>query len=86
MNPLIGIIFDIVNAPAKADPLYLDPGSGSFLIQLIIASALGAALVLRTSWGRIKSFFKREDVEAPEDELSSQGEAESEDEAAFKDE
>jgi hypothetical protein len=80
MNPLIGIVLDIVSSPAKADPLYLDPGSGSFLIQLIIASALGAALVLRTSWGRIKSFFKREDTETPEDGV------ESEDEAAFKDE
>ena len=41
------------------DDLYLDPGSGSFLIQLIIASLLGAAFVLRTSWSRIKSFFKK---------------------------
>jgi len=80
MNPLIGILFDIVSSPEKIDPLYLDPGSGSFLIQLIIASALGAALIIRTSWGRIKSFFKRGDVETPEDEFSSKGEAESEDE------
>lgn len=41
------------------DDLYLDPGSGSFIIQLIIASLLGAALVFRTSWSKIKSFFKR---------------------------
>ncbi len=50
------------------DDLYLDPGSGSFLIQLIIASLLGAAFVLRTSWSRIKSFFNRSNNE-PEDEL-----------------
>jgi hypothetical protein len=42
----------------RNDP-YLDPGSGSFLIQLVIASLLGAAFVLRTSWSKIKSFFKR---------------------------
>ena len=41
------------------DNPYLDPGSGSFIIQLIIASLLGAALVFRTSWSKIKSFFKR---------------------------
>jgi hypothetical protein len=84
MNSLIEIALDIVGSPEKMDPLYLDPGSGSFLIQLVIASALGAALVLRTSWGRIKSFFKRDQAENPEDETASLVETESEDEAASK--
>jgi hypothetical protein len=74
MNPLIGIALDIVSSPEKMDPLYLDPGSGSFLIQLIIASLLGAALVFRTSWGRIKNFFKRDQAEMPEDEAESEDE------------
>ena len=47
-----------------APPAYLDPGSGSFLIQLIVAGALGAALAVRMSWNRIKGFFRRKD-EAP---------------------
>ena len=60
-----------------ADDPYLDPGSGSFLIQLIIASLLGAAFVIRTSWSRIKSFFKRTfnqtDSELdPQEEIGSQ--------------
>jgi hypothetical protein len=38
---------------------YLDPGSGSILLQLLIAAILGAILVLRTSWGKIKAFFSR---------------------------
>lgn len=37
--------------------LYLDPGSGSFLIQLLIAALLGAAVAVRASWSRIKSWF-----------------------------
>ena len=37
--------------------LYLDPGSGSFLIQLAIAALLGLAVALRASWGRIKGWF-----------------------------
>lgn len=37
--------------------LYLDPGSGSFLIQLLIAALLGAAVAIRASWGRIKGWF-----------------------------
>jgi len=36
---------------------YLDPGSGSFLIQLLIAALLGAGIALRASWGKIKSWL-----------------------------
>jgi hypothetical protein len=36
---------------------YLDPGSGSFLIQAVIASIAGAAVTLRLYWGKIKSFL-----------------------------
>ena len=36
---------------------YLDPGSGSFLIQLLIAALLGLGVALRASWGKIKGWF-----------------------------
>ncbi|MFZ5878506.1 MAG: hypothetical protein ACOY0R_03980 [Chloroflexota bacterium] len=36
---------------------YLDPGSGSFILQIVIASLLGLGLALRASWSRIKTFF-----------------------------
>lgn len=36
---------------------YLDPGSGSFLIQLFIAALLGAGIALRASWSKIKKLF-----------------------------
>ncbi len=36
---------------------YLDPGSGSLLIQILIAVLLGLGVALRASWSRIKSFF-----------------------------
>jgi hypothetical protein len=36
---------------------YLDPGSGSFLIQLLIAALLGLAVAVRASWGKIKGWF-----------------------------
>lgn len=39
--------------------LYLDPGSGSFLIQLLIAGLAGAGIAIAISWGRIKRFFKK---------------------------
>ena len=47
-------------------PAYLDPGSGSYLIQLLVAGALGALLVLRTQWGRIKDIFRRKDKKPPD--------------------
>lgn len=36
---------------------YLDPGSGSFLIQILIAAALGMAFMVRASWSKIKRWF-----------------------------
>lgn len=36
---------------------YLDPGSGSFLIQLLIAALLGIGVAVRASWSRIKGWF-----------------------------
>jgi hypothetical protein len=38
-------------------PPYLDPGSGSFIIQILIASLLGLGIALRASWSKIKVLF-----------------------------
>ncbi len=37
--------------------LYLDPGSGSFLIQLAIAALLGAGVFIGASWSKVKKLF-----------------------------
>jgi hypothetical protein len=37
--------------------LYIDPGSGSYVIQVIAAALLGAAFWIKMSWQRIKAFF-----------------------------
>lgn len=39
--------------------LYVDPGSGSYLIQLIIAGILGALFCFKSMLWKIKSFFIR---------------------------
>lgn len=39
--------------------LYLDPGSGSYLVQIIIATVLGVAFYIKAFWYQIKSFFSR---------------------------
>ena len=46
-------------SPAADVARYLDPGSGSFLIQLLIGGIFGLALIIRTFWGRIKLFFNK---------------------------
>jgi len=46
--------------------LYVDPGSGSYLIQMIIAAILGALFYFKNLWWKIKAFFwkpKKEDTE-----------------------
>jgi len=34
--------------------LYLDPGSGSFLIQLLIATIAGLSIAIGANWSKIK--------------------------------
>lgn len=38
---------------------YLDPGSGSFIIQIAIAALLGLGIALRASWSKIKRYFSK---------------------------
>jgi hypothetical protein len=37
--------------------LYLDPGSGSYLLQMIIAAVVGASFFFKNFWLGVKSFF-----------------------------
>lgn len=46
---------------------YLDPGSGSMLLQLLLAALLGAGVLLRTQWNKIKALFGHKPAES-EDE------------------
>lgn len=53
---------------------YLDPGSGSFILQLIIAGIVGAGFVLRGYWSKVVSFFKGSSAEE-DDDLDDAGDA-----------
>jgi hypothetical protein len=44
--------------------LYIDPGSGSYLVQMIIAGVLASLFFFKNIWRKIKAFFtgnKKED-------------------------
>jgi len=47
----------------KQTLLYLDPGSGTYLLQVIIAAALGGLMYFKNGWLKIKSFFIKPKLE-----------------------
>jgi len=47
---------------------YLDPGSGSFLLQLLLAAILGGAVAIRSQWARIKKLFNKNAAETENEE------------------
>jgi hypothetical protein len=38
---------------------YLDPGTGSIIIQGLIAGGLSAIFIIKTYWYKFRSFFKK---------------------------
>ncbi len=50
---------------------YIDPGTGSYMVQIIIAAFVGASLGIRIFWGKIKALFtKKQDGDQPENDAS----------------
>lgn len=40
--------------------LYIDPGSGSYLVQAIIAAVLAGLFYIKSFWKKVRSFFSRD--------------------------
>ena len=38
---------------------YIDPGTGSYVLQIALAGALGASYALRRVWARAREVFRR---------------------------
>ena len=51
---------------------YLDPGSGSILIQVIISALVGVGFYIRAKWGSIKNIFRKKSSEAEENDIEDQ--------------
>jgi len=49
---------------------YLDPGSGSLIIQIAIAVLLGLGVALRASWSKIRTYFGAKPKPEEEDDNS----------------
>lgn len=44
---------------------YLDPGTGSMILQLLLGGIAGAAIILKLYWHRFVNLFKRKSFESP---------------------
>jgi hypothetical protein len=56
--------------------MYLDPGSGSFIIQMVLAGFLGIAIAVKIYWKKIVAFFRKGkggDIQDELDELDEYG-------------
>ncbi len=70
LNGLLVLVLFLL--PARDAWAYLDPGTGSFMLQAVIALLMGALLTLKLYWQRLKSFFsslsRRDRGDDPEEE------------------
>jgi len=60
-------------APANAELrlAYIDPGSGSFVLQALIAAVAGAAVAINAYWRKIKSLLGLRSTKPEADETES---------------
>jgi hypothetical protein len=61
------IATQILSASPDKNTAYLDPGSGSFIFQLIIASLVGGAFIIKTYWKRITGYLQKVFSKKPKD-------------------
>lgn len=62
-----------IDRPAYA---YLDPGTGSMMLQLILGGVAGALVVANLYWQRIKAFFGGKSIHDQSNETASHSDAE----------
>jgi hypothetical protein len=55
---------------------YLDPGTGSYLIQILVAGLFGSLFFLKSFVNQLKLFFKKFSSKKSEKEFSSENEIE----------
>ena len=57
MNPYTFAIAIFLIFPSLSEA-YLDPGAGSYILQMLLAGALGLMFTIKLYVSKIKSFFK----------------------------
>ena len=52
------LLIPVVLSPLHQAHAYLDPGTGSYIIQVAIGVIFGATYMVKVFWSRIINFFK----------------------------
>ncbi len=57
---LLTLVFsDVAEAYGGIFQAYIDPGTGSLIIQILLAALVGAGFATKIFWTKIKSFFSK---------------------------
>lgn len=54
----IGIATDMTTVVCSG-VAYMNPGTGSFILQMLLIGLAGGVLAVRNAWGSLKGFFTR---------------------------
>lgn len=65
----LSLLTDLLYSLPAKQSAYLDPGSGSFILQVVIASLVGIGFTLRAYWGKITKYLRKDSQESSEDDL-----------------
>jgi hypothetical protein len=55
------IVWPVLETPVDA---YLDPGSGSMLLQILLGGFAAVGVIGKLYWHRVRSLFRRKGLEA----------------------
>lgn len=53
--------------------VYIDPGTGSYVLQVVAAALFGAMFALKMFWHRIVGFFRRDRSSKPDVDKGGSG-------------
>ena len=59
------IVFFMISNPFAIAHAYLDPGSGSMLLQLLLGGVTGVVVIVKLYWERVRSIFHRRGSTGP---------------------
>jgi apolipoprotein N-acyltransferase len=55
---VVGMVLLLLLWSEEPADAYVDPGSASYVFQLLVGTALGAIFALRMCWERVKTFVR----------------------------
>ena len=69
---LFELFKQVLDIATPSTAAYLDPGSGSFILQILVASLVGVGFFFRSTWARlinkIRGIEETEDEDAEDEE------------------